>query len=214
MRRLLSLGIAVLLAALFLIPGGTGCSKNADKKDDSAKNMDSMTDDMNESMVAKSDDKKADKKADKMDSSKEMTMTIEQLKFEDYDDLIAKHKGKVVVMDFWFKDCIPCEKSMPHLADMQKKYGEDKLIVMTMNSLDVKGDTRDNAVKFLKDKNIRLRHHILDDEENGDIWEEKLKVSMFPTTIVYDTDGKQIAFFEGEHLEDVQKAVAKLIEKK
>jgi thiol-disulfide isomerase/thioredoxin len=33
-------------------------------------------------------------------------------------------KGQVYVIEFWATWCVPCKESIPHLTELQKKYGE------------------------------------------------------------------------------------------
>jgi thiol-disulfide isomerase/thioredoxin len=43
---------------------------------------------------------------------------------------ISRYKGKVVVLNFWATWCVPCQHEMPMLADMQRKYADQGLIVL------------------------------------------------------------------------------------
>ncbi len=45
---------------------------------------------------------------------------------------LAELKGKVVVLDFWATYCPPCLEEIPHLNDLQTKYG-DKLHVVGLH---------------------------------------------------------------------------------
>ncbi len=38
--------------------------------------------------------------------------------------------GKVILFDFWNVDCRPCIKGFPHLTELEKKYGEQGLVVI------------------------------------------------------------------------------------
>ena len=42
---------------------------------------------------------------------------------------LADLKGKVVVLDFWATFCPPCLEEIPHLNELQSKYGESLQIV-------------------------------------------------------------------------------------
>ena len=42
---------------------------------------------------------------------------------------LADLKGKVAVLDFWATFCPPCLEEIPHLNDLQNKYGENLQVV-------------------------------------------------------------------------------------
>ena len=42
-------------------------------------------------------------------------------------------KGRVVLMDFWASWCGPCAKSLPWLASLQERYGQEGLTIVTVN---------------------------------------------------------------------------------
>ena len=42
----------------------------------------------------------------------------------------ADLKGKVIVFEYWGDRCGPCLASIPHLVELQEKYGRDKLVII------------------------------------------------------------------------------------
>lgn len=54
---------------------------------------------------------------------------------EELRDLIAEHRGKVVVVNFWATWCGPCRVEFPHLKDLRRRFGPDELF-LTGVSLD------------------------------------------------------------------------------
>src|SRR5438128_2221973 len=45
-------------------------------------------------------------------------------------ELVAQHKGKVVVLDLWSTSCEPCLVEFPHLVELHQRHG-DKLVCMS-----------------------------------------------------------------------------------
>ncbi|MCK5803663.1 MAG: TlpA family protein disulfide reductase [Lentisphaeria bacterium] len=54
-------------------------------------------------------------------------------------------EGKVLIVEFWATWCPPCRKSIPHLKELQEKYGEKGLVIMGLTS-----EARGTIVKFAK----------------------------------------------------------------
>ena len=59
---------------------------------------------------------------------------------------LSDYRGKVVVLDFWASWCVPCRRSFPWMNEMQRKYGDDGLVIIAVN-LDNKPS---DAEKFLQ----------------------------------------------------------------
>lgn len=140
---------------------------------------------------------------------------VQPLLQAEYDDMVKQHKGKVLVVDFWFKGCHPCELALPHLAEMQKKYGPQDLSVLTIDVEEADNpEGRAGALKFLNDKQIALTNYVTSDKEETKVWFDKLGLAGFPTTMIYDRDGKRVERFEGGNVKEIEEAVAKLIKQK
>jgi cytochrome c biogenesis protein CcmG/thiol:disulfide interchange protein DsbE len=52
---------------------------------------------------------------------------------------LANYRGHVLVMDFFASWCVPCRQSVPHLANLNRKYGKQGLQILGM-SVDDDGD--------------------------------------------------------------------------
>ena len=46
--------------------------------------------------------------------------------FEGTVQKLKDHHGKVVILDFWATYCPPCIEEIPHLMELQAKYGADE----------------------------------------------------------------------------------------
>jgi thiol-disulfide isomerase/thioredoxin len=67
----------------------------------------------------------------------------------DLDRLVAGHKGKVVLVDFWATWCGPCVQQFPHTVDLSRA-NRDHLAVISV-SMDEPEDV-DRVRKFLRDQ--------------------------------------------------------------
>jgi thiol-disulfide isomerase/thioredoxin len=111
-------------------------------------------------------------------------------------------KGKIVLVNFWATWCAPCVKEMPSLDRLQAAVGKSKLIVLPL-SLD--GASRAKVAPFYETAKLK----------NLGIWFDKgrvamkaLGVSILPTSILVDTQGREVGRLEGEADWDKPEAIA------
>ncbi len=58
---------------------------------------------------------------------------------------LANYKGSVLILDFFASWCQPCKKSIPHLIELNRKYGKKGLQILGL-SLD---EEKDDLVDFI-----------------------------------------------------------------
>jgi len=114
---------------------------------------------------------------------------IPELRFKDgegKDLTLDNWKGKVVLLNLWATWCGPCRKEMPHLADLQKKFGGDDFEVVAV-SVDRKG--AEASGRFLVEaKATELNLYI--DKSTRVLG--KVRAVGLPTTILIDRKGKEV----------------------
>jgi thiol-disulfide isomerase/thioredoxin len=108
---------------------------------------------------------------------------------------LASLKGKTILVNYWATWCGPCEREMPSLGALEAARGGDAFQIVAI-SIDA-----DEDVEYAKRRlvelgaaNIPFRHAPLD---RGDIV-YGANVQGFPTTILYDPQGREIARISGE----------------
>lgn len=87
---------------------------------------------------------------DELPSADAANVTLTTVTPQEFDAVVAKHKGKVVFVDFWATWCVPCRKAFPHTVELAGKHG-DELAVISMSFDDP--DAREDALAFLKEQN-------------------------------------------------------------
>jgi hypothetical protein len=99
---------------------------------------------------------------------------------------------------------------------MQKKYGPEGLVTMTL-ALDDPPDpaARDDCLKFLQKIGASSVNLMLD--EKPEFWQEKLNFAGVPQVFLFDRQGKFKTFDApqiGKHYEDVKKVMVEWLQKK
>lgn len=97
---------------------------------------------------------------------------------------LSEYDGRVVVLDFWASWCVPCRRSFPWMNEMQKKYGDDGLVIIGVN---MDADASEASV-FLSDYPADFR--IVYDPD-GDLAREYDVIAM-PSSYIIGRDGKQV----------------------
>lgn len=66
---------------------------------------------------------------------------------------LADLRGRVVLLDFWYLACPPCQKAMPTLESIQRRYDTTRLMVVGINVSDSVG----LVARFIKAKGFDYR---------------------------------------------------------
>lgn len=99
----------------------------------------------------------------------------------------ADIKGKLVLLDFWIKNCGPCMNAFPVLQRLQKTYGGNKFQLVSINAYD-----KQEEIAFFY-KREKPQYKML---YNGAAWSKTIGVSYYPTAVLIDKSGKVI--YSGE----------------
>lgn len=95
---------------------------------------------------------------------------------------LSSLKGQVVVLDFFATWCPPCRESIPHLIDLNKRYGKQGLQVVGM-SMDEDGE---QVVRnFMAEKNITYPVTVINQQTAS-----SYSIRSIPTMYIIDKQGK------------------------
>ena len=81
------------------------------------------------------------------ENAKIETAVVEPASYATLLEVVAKHRGKVVVVDFWSTSCIPCMRELPKLVELADMHPE-KVECISFN-LDYIGLKKKPAEKYL-----------------------------------------------------------------
>ena len=90
-------------------------------------------------------------------------------------------RGRLLVFDFWIKNCGPCMESWPHLQALQKEYGGASFRLLSINAEDSRKDV---AFFFTREHPAYLMLY------SGKALAAQLGVPAYPTLIIADSTGK------------------------
>ncbi|RYZ84541.1 MAG: TlpA family protein disulfide reductase [Proteobacteria bacterium] len=111
-------------------------------------------------------------------------------------------KGKLVLVDFWASDCVPCRDAVPELNALFKQ--SKNLLILGVN---VDENPKD-AAEFLQ--SFKVSYPLLDDQKHELI--PKMSVDVMPTSFLLDKSGTIKLINRGFRSGDVEKIKKKLAE--
>lgn len=144
--------------------------------------------------VARKKKKKAGKrKKDAKDTADGKTVRTQIRDWKGTQKLIAQHKGKVVVVDFWATWCRPCVKELPELIALQKRFPKDVVTISYNADNDgtenIEKDVIPRVRKVLERLNAGAVINVVSKQTDEETY-ETVGIDSVPTIFVYGRDGK------------------------
>ena len=104
-----------------------------------------------------------------------------------FQDLLKKHKGKVIYLDFWSSSCRPCIGEFPYSQQLKQKYKDEQLVFVYL-SLDIKEANWKHACEkyHLDNESYLIANKYTSKEFRA------LKVDWIPHYMVYDKAGQRV----------------------
>jgi thiol-disulfide isomerase/thioredoxin len=116
-------------------------------------------------------------------------------------------KGKVVILDFWATYCPPCIKGIPHLKELQAKYGDKGLQVI---GLHVGGEEDAPQIPAFIER-LKIDYPIATPED--ELTYALLGTdSRIPQTLIFDRQGKLVKQFVSFD-ETIKQQINEVVEK-
>lgn len=81
------------------------------------------------------------------DQSHSLDVKLSEGDRETFAQILSRHHGQVVLVDFWATWCGPCVKQFPHTVELSHKYRDQGLAVVTVSMNEPK--ERDSVLAFL-----------------------------------------------------------------
>ena len=130
-----------------------------------------------------------------------------------YPKVIAAHKGKVVLANFWATWCVPCRKEMPQLVHLSRKLAARGFDLVMISADEAEQETA--AAKLLRDNRAEGANYLLKTADNDKFYpavDAKWSSGELPALFLYDRSGKKVRSFFGEtSIADLEAAITKLL---
>jgi peroxiredoxin len=117
---------------------------------------------------------------------------------------LENYRGYVLVIDFFATWCIPCRTSIPHLVEMNRKYGKQGLQVLGLSAdEDGEKDVRDFAGQYRINYPLAL---------SGDEAQADYGIRSVPVMFVIDKKGKLAEIYRG-FSDEVARSMEQLVKR-
>ena len=108
---------------------------------------------------------------------------------------LSDYRGKVVVLNFWTKNCGPCLKEMPSLAELTHMLADRKdVVVLAVSTDEGPADVKDTLKSVLREE---PPFSVLFDPDGDGVVNGKFGTRLFPETWLIDKRGVVRARFDG-----------------
>lgn len=115
---------------------------------------------------------------------------------------LADFRGRALLINFWATWCVPCVKEMPSLDRLQAMFPQDKFVILPLS---IDGSTKPKVAPFYKDKKLANLGIYFDPGRKA---MQGLGVTLLPTSILVDPQGRELGRLEGDADWDLPEGVA------
>jgi thiol-disulfide isomerase/thioredoxin len=129
-----------------------------------------------------------------------------------YRQLVAAHKGRVLLVNFWATWCKPCRAEMPDLVKLAERLQAKGLDMVSISADEPEQEPE--ARKFMAATKVPgplfIKNAADDDKFHAAI--DAKWMGELPALILYDRNGKKVQALLGEKpVKDLEAAIAKLL---
>lgn len=107
---------------------------------------------------------------------------------------LSSYRGKVVVLNFWTKNCRPCLEEMPSLAELAASLKHDKDVVVLTVSTDESVEDARGTLRSVLGSETALETAV---DPESEVVAGKYGTRLYPETWLIDTHGVIRARFDG-----------------
>jgi thiol-disulfide isomerase/thioredoxin len=143
--------------------------------------------------------------ADEPGTAAQKTVEPRDGTWKDVEAVIARHKGRIVIVDIWSTSCLPCMTEFPNLVRIHNAHKDDVVCIsFNVDYVGIKkkpAETyRPRVEQFLAKEKAECINFLCTDASDKVF--ETLELSSIPAVYVYDRTGKLARRFDDSLLED------------
>ncbi len=139
-------------------------------------------------------------------------LEVSEITIDELNDIIKNREGRVLLINIWATWCIPCKEEFTDLIKISNKYSEQ--IELIGISIDYPDEVESKIIPFLNKLKPNFINYV-----NGENDTERFINNLnpdgsgaIPATFFYDSEGKQLLFYEGKmSFEEIENEVLKMI---
>jgi len=110
---------------------------------------------------------------------------------------LSDHKGKVILLNYWYTGCFPCRQETPDLIRLYNAHKARGLVILGINldAILMPADDRRMLQRFVQDFEIPYPTLIAEDK----MYDDYGKPSIAPLTLLIDRQGRIAQVFWGAY---------------
>jgi len=130
---------------------------------------------------------------------------------EDFDGqpyTAADYRGKIVVLDFWYRSCPSCMQAIPHIKQLAEEFAGQQVVILGVNN-----DRDDEDARYVIDT-LKITYPTLKSAHQGQRIDAAYNITEWPTLIVIDGKGiiRHVQVGDSPHLVgDLSKKIRELM---
>lgn len=117
---------------------------------------------------------------------------------------LSDHKGKVILLNFWFIGCPPCMGEISDINNIYRTYKDSNVVLVSLATNSIGELNKFNAGKNSRPTE-KIEYPIVPDCRSIS---DKYLVSGFPTTVLIDKKGIIRLIYHGASVESLKKYIA------